>query len=72
MKKNILNTLNLIPFIIVVGCGLAYNMIGSEIAADGTLVEPFFLIPIGYLALFVGIIGLIVRLILNNKRKKQA
>lgn len=42
MKKYLLN---LIPFIIAGICFLAYNVIGSEVLADGTLSEPFFLIP---------------------------
>ncbi|MBU3131042.1 DUF3955 domain-containing protein [Clostridium gasigenes] len=53
MKKYILA---LIPFIIAVGCFIAFVIIGSEVTADGTLVEPFFLIPIGYLFLAISII----------------
>lgn len=45
-----------------VGCFLAFQLIGSEVAADGTLVEPFYLLPIGYLCMAasacVGLIGL--------------
>lgn len=57
MKKYILA---LIPFIIGIGCFIAFSIIGSEVAPDGTLVEPFFLVPIGYLFLFTGIVGIIV------------
>jgi len=39
MKKYLLN---LIPFIITIGCVVTFNIIGSEVAPDGTLVEPFF------------------------------
>jgi hypothetical protein len=60
MKKY---ALNLIPFIIGIGCLVAYNIIGSEVLPNGTLVEPFFLIPLFYLFIFIGIIGLIVRAI---------
>ncbi|EEL19619.1 hypothetical protein bcere0017_56320 [Bacillus cereus Rock1-3] len=35
-------------------------MIGSKVAADGTLVEPFYLLPIGYLLIAIGIISLFV------------
>lgn len=31
--------------------------IGSHLAPDGTLIEPFFLLPIGFLFLFVGIVA---------------
>ncbi|MBB6713878.1 DUF3955 domain-containing protein [Clostridium gasigenes] len=53
MKKYILA---LIPFIIGVGCFIAFSIIGSEVAADGTLVEPFALLPIGFLFLAISII----------------
>lgn len=33
-------------------CGVAYRVIGVEINSNGTLREPFALIPIGYLADF--------------------
>ena len=36
------------------GCVVAYSVIGSSIAEDGTLVEPFFLIPIAWLLLLTG------------------
>ncbi len=36
------------------GCFVAFAAIGSNVAEDGTLVEPFFLIPIGWLLLFTG------------------
>ncbi|MBU3109499.1 DUF3955 domain-containing protein [Clostridium gasigenes] len=57
MKKYILA---LIPFIIGVVCFITFSIIGSEVAADGTLVEPFFLIPIGFLFLAISIIIAIV------------
>ncbi|CEI72440.1 MULTISPECIES: DUF3955 domain-containing protein [Romboutsia] len=68
MKKYILN---LIPFIISIGCFVSFNFIGSEVAPDGTLVEPFFLIPIGYLFLFIGIIGVLVRVGLNYFKRSK-
>lgn len=60
MKKYILN---LIPFMMAFGCLLAFNIIGCEVTPDGTLIEPFFLIPVAWLFIFVGIIGLIIRAI---------
>ncbi|TDF95409.1 DUF3955 domain-containing protein [Paenibacillus piri] len=38
----------LMLFIAGIGCLVARSNIGTEIAPDGTLLEPFFLIPIGY------------------------
>lgn len=71
MKKNILN---LIPFILTVGCLVMFNIIGSEVLPDGTLVEPFYLIPTAYLFFAIGIIGIVIRLIftfIKNKKVTQ-
>ncbi len=57
MKKYIFS---LISFIIGAGCMIAFNIIGSEVAPDGLLVEPFFLIPIGFLFLFIAVISAII------------
>ncbi len=53
MKKYILA---LISFILGASCFVAYSVIGSEVAPDGALVEPFFLIPVGYLLIAIAII----------------
>ncbi|MEG1141519.1 MAG: DUF3955 domain-containing protein [Clostridia bacterium] len=68
MKKNILYS---IPFLIAIGCLVIFNIIGSEVAADGTLIEPFFLIPIFWLFSFIGILALISRVILSLFKKKH-
>lgn len=65
MKKNILI---LIPFILGLGCFICYNLIGSEIAPDGTLIEPFFLIPMSYLFMLIGIIASIISLFCKYKK----
>lgn len=41
-------------------CVVSFNLIGSKVLEDGTLQEPFFLIPIGYLLLFISIISAVV------------
>jgi len=38
-----------------IGCFLLFKTIGSTIDSDGILHEPFFLVPIGYLFLLVGL-----------------
>ena len=50
-----------LPFILGICCFIAFSMIGSKVEADGTLVEPFFLIPMAYLFFFSGIVLLIVK-----------
>lgn len=67
MKKYILN---LIPFVGVAACIVAYNVIGSEVMSDGTLAEPFYLIPIAWIFLLIGIVGLVARRVLYIKNKK--
>ncbi|WP_088547051.1 DUF3955 domain-containing protein [Paenibacillus aquistagni] len=55
-KKYMFATL---PILLGVLCFIIFSFIGSYIAEDGTLVEPFFLVPIGYLFFFAGIISLL-------------
>lgn len=41
-------------------CVVSFNLIGSKVLEDGTLQEPFFLIPIAYLFLSISIISAVV------------
>ncbi|MGO5051787.1 DUF3955 domain-containing protein [Lachnospiraceae bacterium LCP25S3_G4] len=54
-----------------VSCVIAFNVIGSEVLADGTLVEPFALIPLGYLFLFIAIIDAMIMGISYLFRRKK-
>ena len=36
------------------GCLIAFEVIGSSVAQDGRLIEPFFLIPIAWLLFLLG------------------
>lgn len=55
--------LSLLPLIAGIGCLVSFNMMGSKVAADGTIVEPFYLLPMGYSLLAIGVIGLGVNVI---------
>ncbi|MED3689823.1 DUF3955 domain-containing protein [Peribacillus butanolivorans] len=55
MKKKYL--LASTPIFLGVICMISYFMIGSRVEPDGTLVEPFFLMPLSYLFVFIGIIA---------------
>lgn len=68
MKKYILA---FITFIVGIGCMVAYGIIGSEVAPDGTLIEPFFLIPLSYLFMTVGVLIAIVISIISLIRKRK-
>lgn len=61
MKKYLIST---ILILIGLACLVSFNIIGSEVSRDGTLVEPFFLIPLGFLSL---ILGILVNLALSIK-----
>lgn len=52
-------------------CMIAFNIIGSEVAADGMLIEPFFLILVAYLLVFISLICFIFQWILNNRRRQS-
>ena len=65
MKK----LLTLIPFCLFAICLIAYSIIGSRVLADGTLDEPFFLVPIAWLFFFIGVLMVVVQSILYLKNK---
>ena len=48
---------------------LIFNLIGSEVDENGTLKEPFFLIPFSYLSFALGIIFAIISVIKKKKKK---
>jgi predicted anti-sigma-YlaC factor YlaD len=50
-------------------CFIAYNVIGAKVLPDGTLIEPFALIPIGYIFVLVFIISLICNFVFLKKYK---
>ncbi len=62
----------LMPYVLGIACLVAFNIIGSHIDNDGTLVEPFWLIPIGYLMFFIGLVESlffgIIYLVKTNKK----
>jgi hypothetical protein len=41
-----------------IACVIAYRDIGAYVDENGFLIEPFFLIPMGYLLGFLGLTGL--------------
>ncbi|HOR86325.1 MAG TPA: DUF3955 domain-containing protein [Bacillota bacterium] len=59
----------LVSALAAVICFIAYNVIGAKVLPDGTLVEPFALIPIGYIFILVFIISLICNFVLLKKYK---
>ena len=46
---------------------LIFNLIGSEVDADGVLQEPFFLIPFSYLSFALGIFFAIISVVKKKK-----
>ncbi|HIG56096.1 MAG TPA: DUF3955 domain-containing protein [Candidatus Latescibacteria bacterium] len=64
--KRSLSRKYLVPLLLLLlglACHAAFRIIGAEIAPDGRLVEPFPLLPIGYLLYALSIIAsLIIRI----------
>ena len=50
------------------GCIIAFEALGSEVAEDGTLVEPFFLIPLAWLLFLTALILAITAFIMGRIR----
>ncbi|MBN2897161.1 MAG: DUF3955 domain-containing protein [Clostridia bacterium] len=71
MKKYLFISL---PFLLGIICFSLYNLKGIQIADDGTLIESFFYIPLGYLCFAVGLLMLMIQPVLALlqpvKRKK--
>jgi len=59
------------PIILGVLSFLIFMMKGSNVAPDGTLEEPFFLIPIGFLLLFIGFICVVGVALISVIKKTQ-
>lgn len=62
----------LMLFIVGIGCLIAHSIIGAKVGSDGTLIEPFFLLPIGYSLVTLGIItGLAVGIVSHFRNTKK-
>lgn len=55
-----------------IGCIIAFNVIGSYVAEDGMLVEPFGFIPLAFLFAFIAIIIAFVLGIMKFVKSKKA
>lgn len=63
----------LMLFIVGIGCLIAHSIIGAKVGVDGTLIEPFYLIPIGYLLAALGVItGLAVGIVSQVRNTKKS
>ncbi|MBK0327667.1 DUF3955 domain-containing protein [Rhodobacteraceae bacterium F11138] len=51
------------------GCMLLFPVLGASVDARGVLHEPFFLLPVGFSMMFLGILGTGVSMILHLVRK---
>lgn len=65
MKKNILSVT---PFVVALICIVAYS---SSVAPNGTLNEPFFLIPLFWFFTLIGTVGLVVRFYVFSSNNKK-
>ncbi len=44
------------PLILGIGCFVIFNIIGTDMTSDGTLIESFGFIPVGFLLITIGLI----------------
>lgn len=61
----------LLAMLACICCFVAYNVIGSYVAADGTLVEPFYLIPLAWLFFFFGLLNALALLVVSIKNRMR-
>lgn len=52
-------------------CLVVFNVVGAEVLEDGTLSEPFFLIPLSMILLLVSFLWCIIALIYKTIKKKK-
>jgi hypothetical protein len=57
MKKY---TFAIVLFLLGAGLLITFRLIGAEVAQDGTLIEPFWMVPLGYLLITIAVISAIV------------
>lgn len=57
--------------VVGLACLLAFRLIGSSVDPDGFVQEPFGLLPIGYLLVFVGALVALIGYISLQKRKSN-
>lgn len=69
MRK--LDYIALIPLLLGLGCLVSFLIIGTEMAPDGTIEEPFGLIPMGYFFLSLGTLAVIVLFIQSKVKNKD-
>lgn len=70
VRKAKMNLISIILLTIAAICFLAKAFLGQpEVDSNGMLHEPFFLIPIGYLFLLSGVIGLLIALVKKITKK---
>mgnify|MGYP001019011165 CR=1 FL=1 len=59
----------LISALAAIICFISYNIIGAKVLSDGRLVEPFALLPIGYLFVLVFMVSIVFNFIFLRKQK---
>lgn len=70
-KRSVSLYLTVISFLLGIGSFVLSVIIGSTVDSNGFLHEPFFLIPIGYLFIGIGIVSLVVYIIRNFRNNSR-
>lgn len=53
------------------GCFVAFNLLGTRVDTQGFLHEPFALLPLGYLLLFIGMVLTVIPLLRKGRTREQ-
>ncbi|WP_323888947.1 DUF3955 domain-containing protein [Aeromonas caviae] len=53
------------------GCFVAFNLLDTTVDTQGFLHEPFALLPLGYLLLFIGMVLTVIPLLRKGRSREQ-
>jgi len=67
-RLSFLKGVALLSWLAAAACVIAYHAIGSYVAADGTLVEPFGFIPLFYLFALIGLVSGVILVLLRKRQ----
>jgi cytochrome bd-type quinol oxidase subunit 2 len=70
-KSKTFTFISIISLIVAIVCIITFSLIKPTVDADGLVHEPFFLLPLFFIFLFISIITLIFALYVRAKAKKQ-
>lgn len=68
--KSKISIMGIIVLILGIICFIIRSFIPTTVASDGTLIDYFYLVGIGYILIFIGIIFIVIGFIKDKSKKK--